>query len=204
MIRNIIFDIGNVLAGFVWEEFYRSFGFDEETLRRMAAATVRNPLWYEMDQGNMTPEEIIRGFKEYDPSIEKEIGLVFADIGGIISPYGYACPWVSELKERGYAVYVISNISEQVLHDCKEALTFIDLLDGAVLSCRIKMQKPDEAVYRHFLKRFGCDPAECIFLDDQERNIAAAANQGIRGIVFHNYWQARQELEEMLTQGNTE
>lgn len=36
MIKTVIFDIGNVLAGFAWEEYFRSFGYSEETFQRLA------------------------------------------------------------------------------------------------------------------------------------------------------------------------
>ena len=31
MIRTVIFDIGNVLAGFAWQEYFLGFGYPEET-----------------------------------------------------------------------------------------------------------------------------------------------------------------------------
>ncbi len=196
MIKNIVFDIGNVLSGFIWEDFYKSFGFSEDIFERLAAATVRNRLWYELDQGTMSTEEIIRGFKEFDPSIEKEIDMVFADVKGMVSRYDYAGPWIEELKKRGYMIYIISNVSEKVVQDCKEALTFLDMVDGAVLSYQEKVQKPDKEIYRIFLERYDLNPQECLFLDDQERNIEAAAELGIRGIVFRNQVQAREEIEK--------
>ncbi len=198
MIKNIVFDIGNVLAGFVWEDFYKSFGFSEEVFDKLAAATVKNRLWYEIDQGNMSTEEIIRGFKEYDPSIEMEIDRVFTDVSGILELYDYAVPWVEELKGRGYSVYILSNIGEKVICDCKNRLPFLDLVDGAVLSYQVKTQKPEAKIYQLFLERFALDPGECIFIDDLERNIAAAVDLGMDGIWFNSYHQAEQELEKKL------
>ena len=54
MIKNIVFDIGNVLAGFAWEDFYRSFGYSEEIFEKLADATVRSPFWNEIDRGNLS------------------------------------------------------------------------------------------------------------------------------------------------------
>ena len=72
MITTIIFDIGNVLADFTWEAHYRSFGYSEEIFERLAKATVKSPMWNEYDRGVMSDEEIIQGFIENDPGIEKE------------------------------------------------------------------------------------------------------------------------------------
>jgi len=75
MITTLIFDIGNVLADFIWEEYYRSFGFTEEILDRLAKATVKDPMWNEYDRGVMTDEEVLQGFIDNDPGIEREIRL---------------------------------------------------------------------------------------------------------------------------------
>ena len=45
MIKNIIFDIGNVLAAFRWREVFVSLGFDEEEIEALAEATVKSNLW---------------------------------------------------------------------------------------------------------------------------------------------------------------
>ena len=81
MITTIIFDIGNVLADFTWEAHYRSFGYSEEILERLANATVKNPLWNEYDRGVMSDEEIVQSFIERDPGIEKEIREALRDKG---------------------------------------------------------------------------------------------------------------------------
>lgn len=198
MIKNVIFDIGNVLAGFVWREFYQSFDFDAVTQERLAAATVLSPLWDEIDLGSMTTEAIIQGFKENDPPMSDIIDLVFADISGMVARFDYAVPWLRELKEQGYEVYIISNISEKIVADCGEALDFLPLAAGIVFSYREKLMKPDEAIFQLFLHRYELKADECVFIDDQEKNIIAARAQGIEGILFSNYQQARAGLNQFL------
>ena len=51
MITTLIFDIGNVLAGFTWKEHFERFGYDEEMVERLAKATVKNQVWNEFDRG---------------------------------------------------------------------------------------------------------------------------------------------------------
>ena len=47
MIKNIIFDIGNVLVSFRWKEYYREFGYSNEIIERLEKATVLSPQWNE-------------------------------------------------------------------------------------------------------------------------------------------------------------
>ncbi len=199
MIKNIVFDIGNVLAGFVWQDFYRSFGFSEEIFDKLANATVKNPMWNEMDRGAMSDDELLAGFIQNDPSIEKEIRQVFANVKGMVVRYDYAAGWIRELKERGCGVYVISNFAHKAHLDCADALDFLSQVDGAILSYQVRLIKPDPEIYRLLCRKYDLDARECVFIDDTERNVTAARAERMAGIVFHNLEQARGELEEMLT-----
>ena len=200
MIKNIVFDIGNVLAGFYWQDFFARFGFSDEVNERLGACTVQGPLWAELDHGHMSEQEIIAAFKLYDPMLTDEIDLVFQNINGMIRCYDYTVPWMNELKTQGYKVYIISNIFAKMMRECAEELHFIALADGAVLSYQEKVIKPDSKIYRLFLERYNLNANECVFIDDQKRNITAARNIGIPSIVFKSYKQAYRELKKMLIQ----
>ena len=198
MIKNIVFDIGNVLAGFVWEDFYRSFGYSEEIFGKLANATVKNPMWNEMDRGAMSDEELLAGFIQNDPSIEKEIRTVFENVKGMVCRYDYAISWIRELKEKGYHIYVISNFAHRAHRDCIDALDFLEEVDGAILSYQVKLVKPSPEIYQLLCSKFGLNARECVFIDDVEKNVTAAKAEGMEGIVFHTLEEAKRELEALL------
>lgn len=200
MITNVVFDIGNVLAGFEWEAFYRGFGYSEEILQKLAKATVKSPFWNEMDRGRLQTEEILDCFIQNDPSIEKEIREVFQNVKQMITRYDYAIPWIREVKEKGCRVYVISNFAEKPYQDCSEALDFLSETDGAVLSYQEQMIKPSPEIYRLLCSRYGLKPEECVFIDDMPVNVEAAIEQGMRGILFRSLEQVKKELNEMLSE----
>lgn len=198
MIRNIVFDIGNVLVGFIWEEFYRSFGYSEEIFEKLADATVRSPFWNEMDRGRLSDDELIEGFIKNDPSIEREIREALKNVKGMILRYDYAVPWIKELKEKGYHVYVISNFAHKAHMDCIEALDFLNEIDGGILSYQVKLIKPAPEIYRLLCSKYDLKAEECVFIDDLPKNVEAARNEGMQGIVFQTLEQAREELEALL------
>lgn len=198
MIKNIVFDIGNVLAGFVWEDFYRSFGYSEEIFGKLANATVKNPMWNEMDRGAMSDEELLAGFIRNDPSIEGQIREVFENVRGMVRRYDYAIPWIRELKERGLGIYIISNFAHKAHMDCADALDFLKETDGAILSYQVKLIKPDPEIYRLLCSKYGLSTSECVFIDDVEKNVEAARAEGMEGIVFRSLEQVKGELAAML------
>ena len=198
MIKTVIFDIGNVLTDFAWQEMYKEKGLGGETYERVAKATVQSSYWCELDRGVLTFEEVMERFVSLDAEMEDEIRRVLADTHGIVTGRAYAVPWVCSLKERGLKVYVLSNFSEKIWRECKDALEFYEYTDGGIISYREHLIKPDPAIYRLLLERYGLEANECIFVDDLKENVDAAKTLGINGIVFENYEQAKKELEDIL------
>lgn len=199
MIKNIVFDIGNVLAGFAWEDFYRSFGYSEEMFEKLADATVRSPFWNEMDRGKLSDEELLEGFIKNDSSIEKEIREVFENVEEIIQRFDYAIPWIRELKEKGYHIYVISNFSRKAHVECIKALDFLAEIDGEILSYQVKLIKPSPEIYQLLCSKYNLKAEECVFIDDLPKNVEAARKEGMKGLIFESLNQAKRELEEILS-----
>lgn len=197
MIKNIIFDIGNVLTDFRWEDFLRDKGFDEEMIKRLAEACVYSEVWKEYDRGIWTDEEILDGFAENDSEIAQEIHQAFGDFKDLVTPRAYAIPWVKELKEKGYKVWYLSNFSNKATTECAECLGFIPYTDGGILSFRDKVIKPDAAIYELLLNRFGLVAEESVFIDDTLVNVEAAEALGIHGIHFISKEQTERALSEL-------
>ncbi len=197
MIKNIIFDIGNVLMPFGYRPFFESFGYDEETVERLSKATAQSPDWNELDRGVLSYEEVLGRFVENDSQLEEIIQRVFADLHGILGVYDYTESWIKQLKEAGYGVYYLSNFFQKADEDCKDLMGFLELTDGGILSYKDKVTKPDRQIYELLLERFGLKAEECVFLDDTKKNIDGARAVGIHGILFHDREQAVAELQKL-------
>lgn len=197
MIRNIIFDIGNVLAAWRWKEYYEELNYSPEITNRLARATVLSPLWEEFDRGEMDEEVLLGKFIENDPELAEEIRGVRDNIRDMLGRYDYAIPWLEDLKSKGYKVYYLSNFSRIAHQRCLHALDFLPLMDGGILSYQEKLIKPEPAIYRLLLERYGLEAGECVFLDDTPKNIEEAVRQGMVGIIFRDQAQAIGELREL-------
>ena len=198
MIRNIIFDIGNVLTDFRWKEFLEDKGFDEAMVKRIAKASVQSPVWNEIDRGVWSMEELMQTFIRQDPEIEEELRRAYGNITGMVTKRAYAIPWIQELREKGYRVYYLSNFSEKAYEDCADALDFLPYTDGGILSYREKLVKPDPEIYRRLLSRYSLEAQESVFLDDTAMNVEAAERLGIHGICFRTKEQAEEELRGLV------
>lgn len=197
MIKTVIFDIGNVLAGFDWYNFYKSFGYDEAMVERLAQATSKSEDWKEYDRGCMSDQAIEELFVENDPEIEADIRRVVKDFHGLITRYEYAIDWVKELKGKGYQVLVLSNYSDKAFKECWNALDFLPYVDGGILSFKDKLIKPDPAIYHLILDRYHLKAQECVFIDDTQANVDGARAVGIHALRFENQVQAKEELKKL-------
>lgn len=181
----VIFDIGNVLIHFAWEDYLHSLGFEGETFEHVADAMFRNADWNAGDSGLVTTEEWLQLFLENDPAYEQEIRQAFAGFGASIVPFSFTEKWIAYFREKGMKIYYLSNYSDEMYRQSKEIIAFIDAFDGGVFSWKEKCMKPDEKIYKILLDRYDIDPEHAIFFDDRAENVETACKLGIQGILFH-------------------
>ena len=196
MVKNIIFDVGKVLVEWEPEQAMARLGMDETTVKAVADATVHTEDWDEADRGAYPPEELLARFIGRAPEYEKEIRDFWEHIGMAIYQYDYVKDWMRALKEQGCHLYILSNYGAWTYEHTKDALLFVEDVDGALFSFQVKQIKPEPAIYRTLLARYNLKAEECVFLDDREENIEGARACGIHGIRFVSYEQAKRELRE--------
>ena len=198
MIRNIIFDIGNVLSAFRWEGFLADKGFDKEMIDRIGNASVRTDAWYEFDKGVYSDEEVVELFVKNDPEIAAEIHKAFDYVEGMVELYPYTMDWINGFKTDGYKVYYLSNFSYKAETQCPESLSFLPIMDGGILSYTVKMTKPDPKIYELLLSTYDLNAEECIFIDDTLRNVEAAEKLGIHGVRFTSQKEADAKVRKLI------
>lgn len=197
MIRNIVFDIGGVLADFRIKEFLLEKGLCEPVIRRVLKASVMNPCWGKFERGEVTEEETLRAFAAADPEIEKEIRTAFLSLRGMLVMRDYAIPLVRQLKQAGYGVYYLSNYSKKAYDECAESLAFMPDMDGGIVSFRVGLTKPDPRMYSTFLQQYGLQAEQCVFVDDTAENVEAAEKLGFTGIRFLSFEQLMSAFLEL-------
>ena len=197
MIKNIVFDISNVLAPFRFKEFLAEKGFDEPMIKRIIQASAMTPYWTEYEKGKLTYEEAMAAFAGTDPEIEEELHKAYDSCSGIMGKYDYTQGWIKTLKESGYKLYCITNFTPAGYEQCYDQISFTERFDGCVFSFREGIVKPDPEIYKILLRRYGLKAEECVFIDDTEENVRSAEKLGFAGIVFTGYEDAAAKLAEI-------
>ena len=196
--KNIIFDIGNVLVDWDWQGYVHKLFDSEEVIQSLNEGYWKNSLWQEMDRGAISQETIHRELLISAGEYRDEMELAYNRIGECITLFDYTEPWIDELHQRGYKVYYLSNYSDYLIHRNPEALRFTKMMDGGIFSCYVKLIKPDLAIYDTICKRYDLKPEESLFIDDKPINVIAAREFGMHAIHFENYEKTRPVIEEYL------
>ncbi len=199
MIKNIVFDIGGVLADFRWKGLMEDLGFSKEVIEALKQGMVLSPLWNELDRGVFEAEAVVKMMQENNPGYEQEIYDFFMNIEDVVKQFDYTEAFIKELKNKGYQIYILSNYPEYTftVHE-KNEYTFFPYVDGKIISGFVKMVKPDKNIYECLFHTYNLNPEECVFLDDKPENISTAVELGMKGIVFSTYQQAREELDKLI------
>ncbi len=202
MIKNIVFDIGDVLVKFMPEASVRYIGVDETEVNDVLAATVGSRWWAELDRGVMDEEEVIGKMIEESPKYKDAIRKFFDDGKEmLVEAFDYSEKWIESIKSRGYKVYLLSNYPRSyfLLHSEKK-MPFVKNVDGKIVSAFVKTVKPEPEIYKILIDTYSLNPNECVFIDDRAENVEGAVNAGMFGIVFENYEDAAQKLERLLNE----
>ena len=190
---NVIFDIGRVLIDFDWDGFVGRY-LEPEAAAEVTEAMWHNPDWIEFDRGVLTDEQVLKLFIAKAPWREREIRLIFSRLGEIPRKREGAIPLIEQLKSEGHRVFFLSNYFEYLMHVAPEPLDFLSHMEGGVFSCFEHLVKPDREIFQLICERYSLVPAECVFIDDTEKNVRAAESLGMKGVHFKNM-----ELDELYT-----
>lgn len=199
MIRNIIFDVGQVLVDFRWRDYLAELDFPPETIELFGRELIQAPIWGELDLGIRSEEDVYADMCRKLPEHEIEIRRFLDRPIDIVRPFPGTRAWVKGLKVQGYGIYLLSNYPRSLfeLH-AKYTFNFMDLIDGKIVSAFENMVKPQPEIYELLLTRYGLRAEECIFLDDRQENLEAAGELGIRTLHVKDQETAIAELEELL------
>lgn len=192
MIRNVIFDIGNVLVDFDPVLFFEQ-RYPKQSMHEVCGFVMDDD-WERMDEGVYTCEEVRQlKFAKY-PQYQKQIQYIFDDWLDMMAIKQDSVAYMKELKKQGYKIYLLSNIGVESYNYLKGKYDFFDVADGMILSYQVHMIKPDKRIYALLVEKYHLKGEECIFFDDRIQNIESAKAVGIHGIVFTNVAQAKREV----------
>lgn len=197
-ITAVIFDVGNVLYSWNPRFLYERLIADDRALDAFLRDVVTPEWHFQHDAGRPfaeTSAELSARFPEHAELIALW-GPRFDDsIGGIVAGMDAL---VAELAQAGVPLFAITNFSGEfwpAFRASREAL-FVHFRD-VLVSGDERLVKPDPAIYRLALDRFGVTAENALFIDDRLENVEGARDVGMKAHLFENAALLRRELRAL-------
>lgn len=178
MLKNLVFDFGNVLVVFKPEEHLREYvQSDEEAMALRNLIWCSKP-WLDADYGLCGRQETFERLCEmYPEKTELLKKILFECSEWLVVPQPVK-DVLRKLEAVGYNLYYISNTNPMDYETMMRNHAVMRDLKGGLASFQEKLVKPDPAIYQLLLDRYGLNADECLFVDDMAVNTEAAEKLG--------------------------
>ncbi|MFX0134087.1 MAG: HAD family hydrolase [Candidatus Hodarchaeota archaeon] len=197
MIRNIIFDLGNVLLNFRPDNFLLNYTKDENYIQDFISKIIRSKIWINLDRGTISLKNAKQEFTDIYPEDRAFIMTFFEHWIEIFTPMQGNIKIAYDLKANGYKLYILSNFIEETFEIMKKKYQFFSLFNGIIISGQEKVLKPEIEIYQKLLEKFNLIPEECVFSDDIRSNLLSARKLNMKTILFLPNTDLRSELRKL-------
>jgi putative hydrolase of the HAD superfamily len=185
-VQAVLFDYGLVLSGppdpAAWEGLKRLLSADE--------AAFHDAYWKHRDaydRGSLTAEAYWQQVAEdlHRPLDESTIQrLIDIDTDVWTQPNQPMIDWSAALQRAGMKTGILSNIGDAMERKIVARCPWLADFAHHTFSHRLKIAKPQPAIYRHAAEGLNVAPSGILFIDDREENIAAARTAGMQAVLY--------------------
>jgi len=201
MIKNVVFDFGQVLVRFDPDHMVGAYVSDSDDKELLAHVIFDRLYWNDLDAGKLGHNEAFELMCERLPQRLHGAARSIYDYWVINLPeIGGMRELVTCIKEKyGVKCFVLSDISNYFAENSHK-VPILSMMDGCVYSAPLGITKPNKRIFEHLLAKFDLSAAETVFVDDKPQNIEGAAAVGISGYVFDgDSVKLKEWLEKKLT-----
>lgn len=186
MIKNIIFNLGNVIVKNPTIDTVRQFFKNEDDVQTFNEYIFKSEFWKTMDLGKIRNIEVANNIREKELVNVKD----YIEVENFLLNWFSKCSVNEEimrfgkkLKNKGYNIYILSNMAKATFEFFSSKYDFFDIINGVVISANEGVKKPDKKIFEILLNRYSLEPQECILIDDDDTNktLEVANSIGING-----------------------
>lgn len=186
MIKNIIFDMGNVLLDYNPDAAMQMLGINEKAKPVIMKELFGGNEWVQLDLGNISVDEAFENIKQRIPEeYHTDLRKCIDGWDVCMVPVEGAKDFCEFVKSNGFGVYILSN-AHKSFYSYFPRYFDLDFFDGVVVSADVHTVKPDIKIYKHLLEKYSLKAEECLFIDDRADNVDGALKAGMKAVQFKN------------------
>lgn len=219
MIKHVIFDLGGVLIDLDMPrclESFRALGADPSVLLQRSDASaeggkaratlcdglVANGAMDLYQTGDISTADFVAGIREHCAPGTTEAQVLEAWNDCLLSIPAYKLEFIKELRAQGFRTHLLSNTNDahwQFIAKEHFGGSTEEYFEHLFLSQEMHMSKPNADIFEAVLQQLGAEPSECLFLDDAQANVDAAAALGYNVYKTPLQYDFRNDIREILS-----
>lgn len=201
----VVFDFGGVV--FNWKpvdlilSLWPHLAKTTEEAQALAASIFQSFVpgsdWAEFDRGSVAQPVLVQRLAQRTGLAESDLHQLVEAIPPHLVPLAATVDWIERLAKAGTRLHFLSNMPHPYADFLVREHAFLKHFRSGVFSWEVGQIKPEAAIFDTAARKFGLEPAQCVFIDDHAGNVAAARQLGWRAVQFFGAAQCEQELIEL-------
>ena len=201
MIKNLIFDFGNVLICYDYPSFLKTIFDDEDECLEFERIVCNKEFVDRCDLGKQSFIDIIREYQAKYPRWKKQLQEFYdRQLDAMTTEMPGMRSLLIKLKADGYRLYGLTNWSDAI-YPIMEKFDILRMLDDRLISSEERIIKPDVAIYHRICEKIGLVMEECLFTDDKQINIDGAEAAGMPAVLFTDVHKFEEDLKKYGVNG---
>lgn len=188
----VVFDFGGVMLHWqppqLLQEVVPELAPDDTTAHRLAAQIFQSFTpgsdWSQFDLGTIDEVSLAQRIAARTGASAHQIGRVIEAIPTHLQALHESVALFRRLKAAGHRTFFLSNMPVPYARHLEQTHDFIGEFDDGIFSGRVRLMKPDRAIFELAETRFALDPARTLFIDDHAGNVQAARARGWQAVHF--------------------
>ncbi len=184
MIKNVIFDFGQVLVHFDPEYMTEKYIENADDVKLVSQVVFDRLYWDRLDEGTISDEEVIsESARRLPAKYSCKVADIYYNWIYNIPPVDGMEDIILRLKKKNVRLFLLSNISKYFAAHAHE-IGVLSHFEKCVFSAICGHTKPNGDIFDYLCTQAGISPDETLFIDDSERNISGAKSFGIKSYLF--------------------
>ncbi len=195
MIETVIFDLGGVVLNrglwCFWDYMKKEYGISNETSTKFFLSSYKDYF-----SGKISEEDFWKTYLK-GVDLDEDWKKLRNEMLNLFKPNKGMPELLSSLKEKGYNLILLSDQTKEWWPFLNTKYDVSSYFDHCVVSYEVGVNKPDPEIYRVALKNTSSAPADCVFVDDLEKNLPPAEELGMKTILFTDVENLKNKLKEL-------
>lgn len=191
---NLIFDMGQVLLHFEPLNYLLPSGLAIDQVLQLHDLIFKSPTWLEIDAGRYTIDQATDLFASKSALPKPIIHQVLTEWSDSLLAYPTTQNALIRLTDLGYDLYYLTNFPDYAFDRTFARLDLLKYFKGGICSAKVKLAKPDPAIFELLLKTCGLKASDSLFVDDNADNIQTAQKLGFQTI----HYQGPKDMADLI------